>query len=176
VVEVLEVRNRTGSPYIGLVPDFSSSMTRPPERYWVWLRQAGAPDGLIEAAGEIWHGDAPNPDKFGALAQAAQQYNASPAVSGMLNGVMTMFAHMPVSAWREVLPYARHIHGKFYHVDESGNEPSIPYPQIAQVLKESGYNGSISAEWEGHAFASEQGESFGEVQRWHAMMKRLLAA
>ena len=176
VVEVRELCDRTGSPYLGLVPDFSSSMTAPPERYWSWLRQSGASDALIEAAREIWHGDAPNPDKFAALAQAGQQYGAAPGVMGMLNSVMTMFAHMPVGAWREVLPYARHIHGKFYHVDESGNEPSIPYPQIIGLLKESGYSGSISAEWEGHAFASEQGEAFGEVQRWHAMVKRLLAA
>ena len=176
VMEVRELRDRTGSPYVGLVPDFSSSMTRPPERYWSWLRQAGASDELIASAGEIWHSDAPVPEKFAALAQAAEQNDASPGVKGMLNGVMTMFAHMPVSAWREVLPYARHIHGKFYHVDESGNETSIPYPQIIGLLKESGYRGSISAEWEGHAFAADQTEAFGEVQRWHAMVKRLLAA
>jgi hypothetical protein len=130
---------------------------------------------LIESAEEIWHSDAPAPEKFGALAEAGQQNGASPRVVGMLNMVMTMFAHMPPSDWREVVPYARHIHGKFYHVDENGNETSIPYPEIIATLKESGYRGSISAEWEGHAFDARPGEAFDEVKRWHVMMQRLIA-
>jgi sugar phosphate isomerase/epimerase len=176
VVELRELCDRTGSPYLGLVLDFSCSMTSPPERYWSQVRHSGAPEPLIAAAQEIWHRDASIPEKFAALAQAAQHYNAPPGLTGTLNMVMTMFGHMPVSAWREVLPYSRHIHGKFYHVDEHGNEPAIPYPQIIALLKASGFRGSISAEWEGHAFNAQEGVAFGEVQRWHAMVRRLLAA
>jgi sugar phosphate isomerase/epimerase len=180
VMAVRELCDRTGSPYLGLVLDFSCSMTSPPEGYWRRLRQVGASDQLIKAVREIWHRDAPAPEKFTALAQAGQHYGAPPGTMGSVNLVMTMFGHMPVGAWREVLPYSRHLHGKFYHVDESGNEPAIPYPQIIALLKESGYRGSISAECEGSAFMdvqdAVQGVEFGEVQRWHAMVRRLLAA
>jgi hypothetical protein len=179
VVALRELYDRIGSPYLGFVPDFSCSMISPPEGYWLQLQHAGASSPLIAATREIWHSDATNAEKFAALAQAAQQHNVAPGMVGMLNGVMTMFGHMPVSTWREVLPYSRHIHGKFYHVDSSGNEPSIPYPQLIALLKESGYSGSISAEWEGSAFTSVEdaveGVGFEEVQCWHAMVKRLLA-
>ena len=174
VVALRECYDRVGSPYIGFIPDFSCTMNRVPELYWKSLRLLGAPEGLIDAAKEIWKTDKPNSEKFGALAGAAARFNASPAVAGRLNNSMTMFGHMPVKDWAELLPYARHIHGKFYEVDETGNETSIPYPEIMALLKKVGYQGTVSAEWEGHAFT---GETIGiqQVQRWHAMCKRLLA-
>jgi sugar phosphate isomerase/epimerase len=95
-------------------------------------------------------------------------------VAGRLNQSMTMFGHMPVKDITELLPYTHHIHGKFYEVDETGSETSIPYPQIMALLKKEGYQGTISAEWEGHAFTGET-IGFQQVQRWHAMCKRLLA-
>jgi sugar phosphate isomerase/epimerase len=180
VMVVRELCDRTQSPYLGLVLDFSASMTKPPAGYWHRLRQMGASEKLLTTANRIWQGDGAVPEKFAALAGAGQENNADPGVMGMLNMVMTMFAHMPVEAWREGLPYSRHLHGKFYHVDESGNEPAIPYPQIIALLKESGFSGSISAECEGSAFMdvadAVQDAEFGEVQRWHAMVRRLLEA
>jgi hypothetical protein len=86
-----------------------------------------------------------------------------------------MFGHMPVKDWAELLPYTRHIHGKFYGVNESGVETSIPYPEIMALLKKEGYQGTISAEWEGHAFTPET-IGFEQVQRWHAMNKQLLSS
>ena len=175
VVEVRELYDRLGSPFLGFIPDFSTSMTTIPEGYWTNLRRAGAPEGLIEAVKEIWYTDKSIPEKFGALAQAGTRFGGSPAVMGQLNTVMTMFGHMPVERWAEILPYARHIHGKFYHVDESGIEASIPYPELIALLKRVGYQGTISAEWEGQAF-TEEPIGFQQVQAWHAMVKRLLAA
>ena len=174
VIEIRECYDRIGSPYLGFIPDFSTSMNSVPEVYWSGLRQMGAPEGLVEAAKAIWLTNNPNPEKYAALTDAAGHFGVGPAVTSQLFMTMTMFGRMPVEGWRELLPYARHIHGKFYHVDESGNEPSIPYPAIMRLLKETGYQGTISAEWEGHAFT---GEPIGvqEVTDWNAMCKRLLA-
>jgi sugar phosphate isomerase/epimerase len=83
-----------------------------------------------------------------------------------------MFGNMPVEGLRPLLPYVRHIHGKFYQVTPEGVEPNIPYPQIFALLKESGYSGTISAEWEGHAFSAEL-QGFEQVAAWHAMCARL---
>ena len=174
VIEIRECYDRIGSPYLGFIPDFSTTMTSVPERYWAGLRQIGAPEGLIEVASAIWKTNNPNPEKYGALAEAAGHFGANKAVAGQLNMAITMFGRMPVDGWRELLPYARHIHGKFYHVDAAGNEPSIPYPALMSLLKEVGYQGTISAEWEGHAF-TEEPVGFDEVPAWHAMCSRLLA-
>ena len=73
---------------------------------------------------------------------------------------------------------AFHIHAKFYEIDDSGNEPAIPYDEIIPVLVEGGYNGHLSSEYEGQrhiedAFPVDARE---QVRRQHAMFERLLAA
>ncbi|HTX78353.1 MAG TPA: TIM barrel protein [Longilinea sp.] len=174
VVELRTTFDRIGSEYLGFIPDFSTSMTSVPEVYWSDLREVGASEELIEAAKTIWNSNQSNGEKFGDLAEAAAHYGANPAVGGQLNMAMTMFGRMPVDGWRELLPYARHIHGKFYHVDETGKEPSIPYPDLIKLLKDTGYQGTISAEWEGHAF-TDRPIGFEEVSAWRTMCDRLLA-
>lgn len=173
VIEMRAAIDRLSSPYLGFIPDFSTTMNSVPEGYWNNLRRAGAAEGLIEAAKEIWHTDDPIPAKFGALAEASRRYSANPAVAGQINMVMTMFGHAPVETWKEILPYARHVHGKYYRVNEDGVEPSIPYGELMALLKREGYRGTISAEWEGQAF-TEEPIGFQQVAAWNAMCKRYL--
>ncbi len=174
VMALRELFDRVKSAFIGFVPDFSSVMNLPPKLFWENLRSLGAPESLIEASRDIWISDKPIPEKFGALAETSARLGVSPLVAGQLNTVMTMFGHMRPEKLAELLPYTHHIHGKFYEVDESGCETSMPYPAIMSVLKKEGYHGTISAEWEGHAFTQEA-VGFERVQAWHAMCTRLLA-
>ncbi len=173
VIELRECYDRLGTPYLGFVPDFSSTMTAVPEGHWSSLREAGAPEALLAEAKAIWITDRPAAEKFGALAEAAARHGAGPDLAGGLNRSLTMFGHAAVSQWTPLLPYVRHIHGKFYWV-EAGRETSIPYPELMALLKGAGYQGTISAEWEGHAF-SEELLGFQQVQAWRAMCDRLLA-
>ncbi len=173
VIHLREMFDRLQSPYLGFIPDFSTTMTSVPEGYWANLRQAGAPEGLIDAAKAIWITDDPIPAKFGALAEASQRFEANPAVSGQINMSMTMFGHAPVDSWREIMPYTRHVHGKYYYVNDQGVEPSIPYAALMKMLKEERYAGTISAEWEGQAF-TEEPIGFQQVAAWNAMCKRYL--
>ena len=174
VIELLEYYRKIQTPALGFIPDFSATMTAPPEVYWQSLRKAGAAEGLIEAVKAIWNTSVPMFEKFKAVAQAGAQFAASPAVFGQLNTAITMFGNMPVDGWRQLLPYVHHIHGKFYDITPAGIEPSIPYPQLMALLREVGYTGTISSEWEGHAFTAEP-QGFERVQAWHAMCSRLLA-
>ncbi len=173
VIALREIFDRLQSPYLGFIPDFSTTMTSVPEGYWTNLRQAGAPEGLIDAAKAIWKTDDPIPAKFGALAEACTHFEANPIVSGQINNVMTMFGHAPVDSWREIMPYTKHVHGKYYYVNEQGVEPSIPYAALLKMLKEERYAGTISAEWEGQAF-TEEPIGFQQVAAWNAMCKRYL--
>lgn len=174
VVAMKALIEKLQSAYLGFIPDFSTTMVAVPEGYWNGLRRAGAPENLIDAAKAIWHTDDSIPAKFGALAEAAKRFNVDPAIAGQMNNVMTMFGHAPVENWIEILPYARHIHGKYYEVNADGVEPSIPYAEIMALLKRQGYTGTISAEWEGQAF-TEEPIGFQQVAAWNAMCKRLLA-
>lgn len=173
VTELLEFYRRIQSSALGFIPDFSCTMTAVPEGFWNVLRHMGAPEALIDSAKEIWMSTSPTPVKFGRLHDACWAVYASPAVSSQINMAMTMFGHMAVDDWREILPYTRHIHGKFYDVNSDGVESYIPYPQLMHLLKEVRFSGTISAEWEGQAFV-EEAIGFEQVQAWHSMCKRLL--
>jgi sugar phosphate isomerase/epimerase len=174
VVHLREMFERLNSPFLGFIPDFSTSMTSVPEGHWNNLRRAGATEDLISAAKQIWLTNDPIPAKFGALAEACKRFNADLAVAGQVNMTMTMFGRMPVERWREILPRVSHVHGKYYEVTSDGIEPSIPYQNLMRLLKREGYRGTISAEWEGQAF-TEEPIGFQQVAAWHSMCSRLLA-
>lgn len=175
VIELRELYDRLDSPYLGFVPDFSCTMTDIPEAYFANLRHNGAPEALIDTVKEIWKSDDPAPEKFAALAQVRERFGLDETLAGTLNVAIDIFGNMPVDDWREVLPYTRHIHGKFFEVNADGVEPSIPYGDLMDLLKKEGYEGTISAEYEGYAFA-EEATGFQQVQAWHAMCTRLLAS
>jgi hypothetical protein len=63
------------------------------------------------------------PGKFKALTEVGKEYKANARLMGLLNMIMTMFSQMPVKGWKEILPYPKHIHGKFYYVYSDGIEP-----------------------------------------------------
>jgi hypothetical protein len=174
LAKLIEYYQKIQSPALGFIPDFSATMAAPPEIYWENLRQLGAGEGLIEAVKAIWKTSVPAFEKFKALADAGQEFEASPAVTSVMNNAISMFGHMPVDDWRVLMPYVRHIHGKFYGVTSDGVEPSVPYPKLMALLKDVGYAGTISAEWEGHAF-TEVPIGFDQVQAWRSMCEGLLA-
>jgi sugar phosphate isomerase/epimerase len=173
VVELRECFDRIGPELVGFVPDFSTSMVAPPNIHWERLRELGGTEGLIDTAKEVWASDKPVPEKFGALACAAAQHGLGDAAKAQLMMTLTMFGRAPVEQLADLLPYTKHIHGKFYEVDDTGTEPSIPYPRLFALLLEKGFGGTISAEWEGHAF-TEEPIGFEQVKAWKAMCSRLL--
>ncbi len=67
-----------------------------------------------------------------------------------------------------------HVHGKFYGVVD-GEDPSIDFPAIVRVLREQGYTGFISSEYEAHAY-SDRYSAFDQIRAQHDMLKRLLEA
>ncbi len=174
VQELLECFDHLGRDLVGIVPDLSFSMLAPPALHFERLRDLGGTEELIEVAEDVWASDKPVPEKFGALAGAAERFGLSPAARAQLMMTLTMFGRMPAKGLADLLPYAKHIHGKFYSVDEAGNEPSLPYPEFFAVLKRERFTGTISAEWEGHAF-TEEPIGFEQVKAWKAMCTRLLS-
>lgn len=171
---LLEYYHKIQSPALGFIPDFGATMNHPPEIYWENLRRLGAGEALIEAVKAVWQTNSPVYEKFAAVAAAGQAHGAGPALASSMNNALTMFGHMPVDDWRALLPYTRHIHGKFYNVTPERGEQAVPYPALMALLKETAYTGTISAEWEGHAF-NEAPTGFEQVKAWRGLCERLLA-
>jgi sugar phosphate isomerase/epimerase len=80
-----------------------------------------------------------------------------------------------------IRPAARHIHhvhAKFFEMTDEGEEYSIPYEQVVNVLVESGYTGWVSSEYEGqrHVQDAFPVDEIEQVRRHQELLQRLLGA
>lgn len=57
----------------------------------------------------------------------------------------------------ELMPYAKGVSAKSYNFDEEGNEATMDYAKLLQIVKDAGYNGYIGVEYEGEALSEEEG-------------------
>jgi sugar phosphate isomerase/epimerase len=76
----------------------------------------------------------------------------------------------------EYMPYIFHIHGKFYEMLDDHTEYSIPYAEVIAILKKGGYDGYMSSEYEGNRHIEDihPVDSFEQVRRHQAMLKELI--
>jgi sugar phosphate isomerase/epimerase len=173
VNELRELFDEVGSPQLGFVPDFSASMHSIPPSLVEAHRQSGMSQELIDLVSEVWNSDSSMPEKFGRFAEEADALGVSPGDRGKLNMVLTMHGRMDPRRWEELMPRVVHVHGKFYGIDEGGNEPSIDHATIMDVLVQAGYTGYISSEWEGHAYTDSM-SGYDVCRAQHDLMNKLL--
>jgi sugar phosphate isomerase/epimerase len=85
------------------------------------------------------------------------------------------FGHGDPRAMRDLMPFIFHVHGKFYHVDDSGQDDAVRYPEIIGALVEGGYQGWISTEYEGHHWLSGV-HAFRQTQAHQHLLRGLIAS
>ena len=57
----------------------------------------------------------------------------------------------------EMMPFARSVSAKSYEFDDEGNSIEIDYYKMLKIIKEFGYNGYISIEYEGEKYSEYEG-------------------
>lgn len=57
----------------------------------------------------------------------------------------------------ELMPYAKAVSAKSYEFDENGQETTIDYNRMLQIVKDGGYTGYIGIEYEGQKHSAEEG-------------------
>jgi sugar phosphate isomerase/epimerase len=57
----------------------------------------------------------------------------------------------------ELMPFAKGVSAKAYDFDEEGNETTIDYARMLQIVKDAGYTGYIGVEYEGDVLSEEEG-------------------
>lgn len=78
--------------------------------------------------------------------------------------------NVPASDLAEILPHVPFIQAKFYDVDESLEDPHIPWRDLFTVLDAGGYQGYLSSEYEG---PRDPYRGPAQVRRQHAMFHKL---
>ena len=115
-------------------------------------------------------GQAEHGQRFGSfIGLAAQNGRPDLGIDFGINGT-GLFGPARVDDWLEIMPWIRHVHGKFFGIDEHGEEPSVPVRELVAQLVEQGYTGAISSEYEGWHWNNWQ-EPFGIIAAEQAVQR-----
>ncbi|GAA4782959.1 sugar phosphate isomerase/epimerase family protein [Microbacterium gilvum] len=158
---ILALRDRyeqIGSPLLGFTADWGATTVGFAPSLVEAYRRRGASEELLAALVDLWqefHRQGPPADqaehgqRFGRfIALAGQHGQPQFGIDFGINGT-GLFGPASVDDWLEIMPWIRHVHGKFFGIDESGEEPSVPVRDLVRLLVEQGYTGAISSEYEG---------------------------
>lgn len=178
VVALRELYEEIDSAYLGFIPDFGASARAIPVGAIRQQRELGTSDEIIDLITSAWTAaHAGKLDPFVArrdLLEEMRERGAGPEATAFAWRALTLWGGQSPQRWTEIMPRVVHVHGKFFDIDENGDEPSVPYAELMRVFGEAGYDGTISSEWEGSAWA-EPPDGFAMVREHQAMMRRYLS-
>ena len=159
---------------LGFTADFSATMHALSPTLLRTLRQMGMPEAYIPVMDEIWRKPAPMHVRNQEFEDFLTAENFDFARLGPFTRLaFNMHGLVPPEEWLDIMPRIFHVHSKFYAIDEDGNEPAMDVPRIIRQFVQGGYQGYLSSEWEGHAFADlGEDDPVELVRQQHALIRR----
>ena len=159
ITAIREMYDELDSDRLGFTADFSSTMHSLSPTLHRTLRQMGLPDEHFAVMEQTWRKPIPMHERNQEFEDYLRDHDFDPAQLGPFTRLaFNMHGLVPPEEWMDIMPRIFHVHSKFYDIDEHGNEPAMDIPRIIKQFVEGGYQGYLSSEWEGHAFA-DLGES-----------------
>lgn len=172
MLDYLEMIERTGSKYVGFIPDFGCFATGPNKPIWDRALAGGASVEQLERCAKLKYDEVPREE---ALKIMEEECRKTPALSDAINSFYGFVQFKKdikkeLEGLKRIMPYCFEMHGKFHYVDENLHEPAIPYEEIIPAIAETGFNGYIMTEYE-----DEGGyDAIEQCTRHIAMMKKIL--
>ncbi|NYE18238.1 sugar phosphate isomerase/epimerase family protein [Microbacterium immunditiarum] len=158
---ILALRDRyekVGSPFLGFTMDWGATVSGFAPSLIEAYRRRGASEELLTAINDLWNefyeqgppaDQAEHGQRFGRFIGLAAQYGRPDlGIDFGINGT-GLFGPARIDDWLEIFPWIKHVHGKFFGIDENGEEPSVPVRDLIRLLVENAYSGAISSEYEG---------------------------
>jgi hypothetical protein len=171
VQAMAEAFDKIGSPYLGFVPDFGIFLERPSPALKEHYQRRGAAPEVIEYTIANRHSGKSEETVWQEIQGMGFTSSANHIVVSELFGHMS-YGPADFAGFKTVLPATHYFHGKFYHVDENLVETAIDYDKLMGMIVESGFQGTMMTEYEGHGFCLDDAEE--QVARHIAMQKRIL--
>lgn len=167
----LQVFRELDTPYIGVVVDTGIYQEYPYDGWLDAYAQHGVRRETIDALLELLAEDAG--------LQTARDYlraHDDSAYAGELaEELFALYRPYWPDELAEVMKYVTHFHTKFYHMQD-GEEKTIPYARLLEVIERSGFAGYLISEYEGHyCYDADQYPAAEQVREHIRMEKRLLA-
>lgn len=170
IQELAKIFDELQSPWVGFVPDFGCYIERPNVLHIVRFLGLGAKmENLQFIIDNRWNGYTEESmtkkieEMGGGLAEKM-------AVSEWF-GFMS-FAPADIEGFKTVLRHSKYFHAKFYHIGEDCVETTIPYETLLGLIAETGFEGTIMIEYEGHSFYLNDAEE--QIGRHIKMEKRIM--
>ncbi|MBR2121929.1 MAG: TIM barrel protein [Lachnospiraceae bacterium] len=170
IQKTLDIIAQADTPYLGIIPDMSMFVERIVDStYFVQgaLRQ-GVDREFIEFMKKMYL-EVSN-EEYRDRCDKLLAEETDPAKKSFIVQCRRTENHDPKEL-AELMPYVRHVHGKYWEMDEDCNETSINYAGVLPVLIEGGYEGYISAEYEGRPA---DGDVFKPQERYQKMLDKYL--
>jgi sugar phosphate isomerase/epimerase len=167
----LEVMEKTGSKYLGFIPDMGIFTKRLAKVLMDNFIRKGADEKIVQFVTDA--------HEKGVMAEYIIGEVHSMTRDPINIAVAEAARHNIYTNPAQLLPQMHrcfHIHGKFYDMVDEETEYSIPYDEIIPVLKQGGFKGYICSEYEGNrhiqdAFVVDSAE---QVRRHQLMLKKLI--
>lgn len=157
------------SPYIGVVVDTGIYQEYPYDGWLDVYAQHGVRRETIDALLRLLAQDAGMEKARKYLAEN----DASAYAEELAGELFSLYRPYREDELADVIQYVTHFHTKFYHM-ENGEEKTVPYARILDVVQRSGYEGYLISEYEGHYCYDADRYPAAEQVRMHIEMERRL--
>ncbi|MEU4419608.1 hypothetical protein AB0F81_03220 [Actinoplanes sp. NPDC024001] len=138
ILDVLALRQATGSLYLGFTLDFSLTTPDLPAGLRTALLRLGLAPEKVDAVHRA-RGD---------MGAALDIVAGDPMRTMLVAGVLGRCGNTHPDDWAHVLPAVRHAHAKFWDLDvETVREPHSAW---LKALAAAGFDGAVVSEWGGH--------------------------
>ncbi len=178
VLQIRELYDEIGSPRLGFVADFSSTMHSMSPTLLRKLARMGLEAQDLAQLQQIWALDSGINQRHAEFVSYLDSRGIAPESLGPFARLaFNMHGHVDPREWADIMDRIVHVHAKFYDIDDGGDEPAIDYPELVRVFVDGGYSGFFSSEWEGHAFADlGEADPVELIRRQHALIRRSIRA
>lgn len=171
IIRHAEAFEKSGSDALGFLPDMGMFLFKFPPVWKEKFMRLGVPKAIADYVEQAYE------DRVLSeyvILNVQQMGGVGPAIA-----MAETLRHNAAFEPKRMLDYMgriHNIHGKFYQMTEDYVEPSIPYGEIINVLKQGGYNGYICSEYEGNRWIedAEEPDSVEQVRRQQVMLANLL--
>ena len=164
--ELIEIMRGEGKGVLGFVPDMSIFQNHPHEP---WIQEAlneGCRKEVLDAMLEKHATQRPREEILAGDLSKIEQFYGAQLIEDYDGATQ-------VEQLRELMDCVFYMHGKFYYINDNLEEIAIPYQEILTMVKDSGYEGYIACEYEGHHFDT-QISAVDQLDRYVAMCDHIL--
>lgn len=162
--------DRVGTEWFGIIPDMGVFELRPSRIKADRAVRDGANAKVVQYINEAYEAKADLKKVRGDVAKMG----ANAQDLAWLNQVSRIL-HTDPQVLKKHKGHIFHVHAKFYDMREDGTDENLDYDAVVPVLKEIGYDGWLSSEYEGNRTIDDAFpvDSVEQVRRQHAMFQRL---